>query len=132
MAEGQFLGKRAYYLYVSDVGEVYLILMDQTMGQIAGSGLTLATRINAGNAVRPPRGFKPRGVHWQGELNGRAVRKFIVCNGGSDDALYSSGTSVGLTIDGVAGTTTGRRGEQVRYANLPSGTGAGDAIVTAS
>lgn len=121
MAEGQYQGKRGYYLYTSDVGEVYVIQTDQTLATVAGTGLIPATRQSVGNANRPPVRFKPRGVHWQGELGGRIVRKFIVCNSGTDNVLFSSGFSVGVTIDGVAGVTTGRRGESATYANLPAG-----------
>lgn len=121
MAEGQYTGKRGYYLYTSDVGEVFVILTDVTLATAADTGLVAATRGNIGNATRPPQRFKPRGVHWQGELNGRIVRKFLICNAGTEDRLYSSGFSVGVTIDGVSGVTTGRRGEVVTYANIPAG-----------
>lgn len=122
MAEGQYQGRRGYYLYTSDVGETFVIQTDQTLGGLAGTGLTPATRQNVGNANRPPVRFKPRGVHWQGVLDSRIVRKFIICNSGTANVLFSSGFSVGLTIDGVSGVTTGRRGESATYANLPSGT----------
>jgi hypothetical protein len=120
MAEGQYTGRRSAYLYTSDAGQQYLIRTDDTLATAAGTGLIAATTGNSAAAQSPPKRFKPRGVHWQGTLNGRIVRKFLICNGGNDASLYSSGIVINLTIDGVSGSTTGRRGEQQSYASLPS------------
>ena len=120
MAEGQFTGKRLPYLYTSDAGESFLIRTDATLGGVAGTGLVPATTGNVGGATGAPKRFKPRGVYWQGTLGGRIVRKFLICNGGNDSTLYISGTPQSLTIDGVAGVTTGRRGEKASYAVIPT------------
>jgi hypothetical protein len=120
MAEGQFTGKRSAYLYTSDAGQQYLIRTDDTLATLGGTGLIAATTANATGAQNPPKRFKPRGVHWQGVLNGRIVRKFIITNGGDSATLYVSGVVTSLTIDGVVGNTTGRRGEVHSYAALPS------------
>lgn len=118
MAEGQFTGKRAYYIYTAEGGRQFLIQTDKTLGDIANNGLVAANKTNAANIGFPPKRFQPRGVHWQGELNDSPVRKFIIC-GTSAASLYASVASVALTIDGVSGGTTGRRGEKFSFVNLP-------------
>lgn len=120
MAEGQFSGRRRPYLYTSDSGEVFLLLKDETVGDIAGSGLVRATTANIGNASAVPKRFEPRGVYWQGELNNRVVRKFITC--AATGTLYVGNVPQALTIDGVAGSTTGKRGEQLTFVSIPTAT----------
>lgn len=115
MPEGQFTGQRGSYVYTNDEGNTYLLTLDQTLGDIVGNGLVAATSTTV--AGGPPARFKPRVVFWQGTLNGREVRKSIVCN--SDGSLYTD-VSQALTIDGVAGVTTGRRGEKLTYVRLPA------------
>lgn len=115
MPEGQFSGGRAYYTYTSDSSEVYLILTDKTLGDLEGNGLVKATSANAGLGNLPRR-FTPRGVYWQGELNGNIVRKFLVCN--PTGSYYQTDSTTALTIDGIAGKITGRKGEQVSFPNF--------------
>lgn len=126
MAEGQELGTRGYYIYTSDSsGKQYVILTDRTLGDLPGTGLIPANDTNAANLDSPPRRrFKPRGVYWQGTINGRRVRKFIIC-GTNEATLYAASFSVGVTIDTNNGVTTGRRGERVSFANLPAQGGGG-------
>lgn len=114
MAEGQYTGLRGNYEYTSDDGTEYIISTDRTLGAIPGADLQLATTGSA--AVAAPRRFRPRVVYWQGELNDRTVRKKIICD--STSTLYQNNKSVALTIDGVAGFTTGRRGEKFSYLKL--------------
>lgn len=116
MAEGQFSGPRAAYLYVSDSGEQFVIQLDATLGDLAGVGLTRATTGNAGGASNKPSRYELRGVHWQGELNGRVVRKFLTC--AATGSLYEGNVSQAVTIDGVPGATTGKRGERQTFARL--------------
>lgn len=113
MAEGQFLGGKRTYLYVADDNNTYKILRDRTLGDLPGCDLDPATA--AIPAGRLPRDFDPRGVYWQSTaLIGRNyARKFLICNRNS--TLYTSEGSVPLTIDGVEGATTGRRGERASY-----------------
>lgn len=115
MPEGQFSGQRATYEYESDNGTIYLISLDETLGSITGSGLGLADSSTTG--IELPKRFIPRVVFWQGDLNGRVVRKSLVCN--TDGTLYTA-KSVALTIDGVEGSTTGRRGEKFTFRKLPA------------
>lgn len=114
MPEGQYTGRRGNYEYTSDDGTEYLINTDRTLGAIPNTDLQLATQ--GTNAVNPPKRFYPRVVFWQGELNGRIVRKKIVCDNTS--SLYQKNKSERLTIDGVEGFTTGRRGEKFSYLKL--------------
>jgi hypothetical protein len=120
MPEGQFLGKKGSYLYSTDSGIVYVIQRDQTLATLPGTDFTPAT--DAAQLLSPtPRRFGARGVHWQGELgsgvNLRIVRKFIICFTPTA-TLYASDVSQTLTIDGVAGFTTGKRGETLSFARL--------------
>lgn len=115
MAESQFTGSRAVYEYTADSGTVYLLTLDETLGGITGTGLTRATTGTTG--INAPKRFEPRVVFWQGVLNGRIVRKSIVCN--SSGTLYND-VSTALTIDEVDGSTTGRRGEKFTFVRLPT------------
>lgn len=120
MPEGQFTGTRSTYLYTPDSGDdLYLITTDTTLGSLAGAGLTAATSANIENAKPAPKRFKPRVVFWQGTLNGNRVRKAIIC-GSTDATLYDSDSPQALTIDGVAGSTTGRRGERLTFLSVPA------------
>lgn len=114
MPEGQFTGARAAYEYISDTGNTYLLTLDATLGGIAGCDLTAAT--TATTATTAPKGLKPRIIYWQGTLNNKIVRKKLVAN--ASGSLYSD-TSQALTIDGVVGSTTGRRGEKSSFLRLP-------------
>lgn len=117
MPEGQFLGARSNHIYTSDGGQEYVLTTDATLGAIANNGLPLATTANGANAPRRPVGLRPRYVLWQGTLNGRTVRKKIIC-GTTDAALFAAVSSQALTIDGTAGFTTGKVGERVTFLRL--------------
>jgi hypothetical protein len=117
MPVGQFTGSRQTYIYVADDNNSYLLKMDETLGSIDGAGNVVATIANSGDAQNKPVGFQPRGVYWEATAAPIGARKFIVCGDRADD-LYSAETSQALTIDGVAGITTGRRGERFTYTRL--------------
>lgn len=122
MPEGQFSGQRAAYLYTSDSDDVYIITTDKTLGDLAETGLVAATTANIADATVAPKRFKPRVAFWQGSLENRPVRKALVCNRTSD--LIEATAPTAITIDGVAGSTTGRRGEKLSYPSLPAGAAA--------
>lgn len=117
MPEGQFTGGRQTFLYVSDDNNSYLLLMDTTLGSIDGAGNTVATIANSADAQNRPIRFKPRGVYWEATAAPVGARKFIICGDRAGD-LYSAENSQAVTIDGVAGVTTGRRGEHFTYTRL--------------
>lgn len=121
MPEGQFSGIRKSYIYVADDDENYLVTLDATLGDLAGTGLVAATSANGTGLSDVPKRFKLRGVFWQGVIGSRVVRKFIVTNTGETATLYTGGATA-LTIDGVAGFLTGRRGEAQTYSRLPAAT----------
>lgn len=117
MARGQFLGPKATYLYVSDSNETYRIRRDQDLAAIDGVDLVRATVQNSiGSQAKPDR-FEPRGVFWQATSIEPGARKFIIC-GTRQAALYVSTISQALTIDGVPGVTTGRKGETMTFEAL--------------
>lgn len=112
MGLGQFTGSRSKYQYTDDQGETLNLKLDDTLAGLTGTGLTAAV---AGEGTPKPTGFQPRGVYWKGTATGfTTARKFIIC-GTTDAALYASNTPQALTIDGVAGITTGRRGESLSF-----------------
>lgn len=113
MAEGQYTGQKDSYVYLDDSGGAFSLQRDRSLILGAATGLTL---YEEGDPYAPsfPKRFKPRGVYWQGYLDTRIVRKFIIC-GTPDSPLYSANSSTPVTIDGVAGTTTGKRGEQITF-----------------
>lgn len=115
MPEGQFLGSRGNYVYTSDTDEQYIITTDATLGALTGAGLTVFDPANPGESTPSPKRFQPRGVYWQATAAGFiGKRKFLIC-GTTDATLYDSSVRQTLTIDGVAGVTTGRRGERQTF-----------------
>lgn len=117
MPEGQFLGRKDSYLYVSDDNKSYIIRRDVTLATIDGTDLVVATVQNSGDGQNAPKRFQPRGVHWQATAAPVGARKFLIC-GSRQAALYVASASQPVTIDGVAGVTTGRRGETYSYPGL--------------
>lgn len=117
MAEGQFTGARQNYIYEADGDSKYIITTDATLGDLAGTGLVVATSGNVAGASPAPKRFEPRVVFWQGENGGRIVRKELIC-GTTEATLYNNDVSQALTIDGVAGFTTGRKGEKLSFLRL--------------
>lgn len=117
MPEGQFQGKKDTYLYVSDDNKSYLITRDVTLANIDGVDLVVATVQNSGNAGSLPKSFTPRGVYWQSTSAPIGARKFLIC-GSRQAALYVESNSQPVTIDGVAGVTTGRKGETQTFRRL--------------
>lgn len=112
MGIGQFTGTRSKYQYTNDQGETYNLKLDDTLATLTGTGLTAAV---AGEGIPKPTGFQPRGVYWKGTATGfTTARKFIIC-GTVDAELYGSDSPQAVTIDGVAGITTGRRGESLSF-----------------
>lgn len=117
MPEGQFSGRKDTYIYVSDDNKTYLISRDVTLAGIDGTDLVVATVQNSGDGQNAPKRFTPRGVHWQSTAAPIGARKFLVC-GSRQAALYTASSSQPVTIDGVSGVTTGRKGETQSYARL--------------
>lgn len=114
MPEGQFTGSRGKYVYEMDSGVEIILELDETLADLS-STLTDFDPANPGTATAAPRRFQPRGVYWQATAaNFEGKRKFIVC-GQSVDPLYATQVRQALTIDGVAGVTTGRRGEKLTF-----------------
>lgn len=107
---GNTLGERRYYAYESDTNVSYSYLTDKDLGDAADQVLD--------DTFPPfPRRFKPRGVYVQGEVDGKIVRKFLIC-GDREDALYTDG-SQSVTIDSATFKTTGRRGESLPFGSNP-------------
>ena len=102
---GNRLGKKERVQYVADNGSTYVLRVDTDL-VISNSGLVLG---NVGGT--PPKYFKPRIVHAQFvDTDGTIYRKAFIA-GTAAAALYATSTPQVVTCDGVAFTTTGRRGE---------------------
>lgn len=106
------VGARKKYKYTMDDGTIIKLRLDETLGDLASCGLTaLATGDNAGNK---PVNFKPRVVFWQYvAADGKISRKELVC--APTAPAFVSVDNFTLTIDGLQGQTTGRRGEQISF-----------------
>lgn len=106
------VGARKKYKYTMDDGTVIKLRLDQTLGDLAACGLAnLTTGDNAGNK---PLSFKPRVVFWQYVgADGKISRKELVC--AQTSPAFISVDNYTLTIDGLEGQTTGRRGEQISF-----------------
>lgn len=114
MGYGQFTGPRLKYAYEDDLGQIVVLRLDST-NVIPNSALPVYDPAVQDTAIGKPLGFKPRGVYWQGTAAGfENRRKFLIC-GDITAVLYSSNVPQIVTIDGVAGITTGRRGEVQSY-----------------
>lgn len=109
---GQRLGKKAKYKYTMDDGTEIRIVVDQTLGDLAGTGLAAIT--TADNVQNRPNNFTPRGVYIQAvNADGALARKRIVCN--AEGSLYKSNTEQTITVDGEAFQSTGRVGEKYSF-----------------
>lgn len=108
---GQRLGVKDRYTYTADDGQKFALKLDTTLATAGAQGLNPTT--TADGTTNKPTNFQPRGVHWQAIVDGKTIRKFLVCN--ADAALYTATTQTTLTIDELEGYTTGRRGEQLTY-----------------
>lgn len=122
MPEGQYLGNRESYIYVADDNNSYVILRDVTLANIPGVDLTLATTANSVGSDDLPKRFTCRGVYWESTGQSLVRRKFLICGSRTSD-LYTATGSTSLTIDGITGATTGRKGEQKSYRRLGSAPG---------
>lgn len=110
MAEGNTLGPRRYFRYVTDKNVNYKYQTDLNLGTAAGATL---------NDTDPnlPRRFEPRYLNLQAEINGEQVRKKLIVPNVTSAAWTD--TPVEVEIDGEIYTTTGRVGERVSFGVNP-------------
>lgn len=101
---GNRLGTKTVVTYVTDAGVLINLQVDSDL-IISNSGL----EISQAGQPKPLR-FKPRVVFAQARVDGRTVRKALIC-GTNDAGLYSTNVPQSFDIDGLNFTTTGRRGE---------------------
>jgi hypothetical protein len=105
---GNTLGSRGTYTYTDDFDSEYLYTTDVDLATAVGA--TPAT-----NAELPslPSRFRPRGVYWEADTG---ERKFIIVPNIASSAWADASQTV--TIDGLQGKTSGRRGERQSYLRL--------------
>lgn len=101
------LGPRGRYVYTTDTGRDFVVETDVDLA--AAAGLSAAT---SPEPDRLPSNINPRVVFVQAVVGGRTLRKNLVVNAGSP--LFTDSRKA-VTIDGTAGTTTGRKGESVSF-----------------
>jgi hypothetical protein len=117
MAEGQYTGKTAVYVYKDDNDVNYLIRLDKTLGDLTQCGLVAATDANLSLPTLPKR-FQVRRVMWQGKVSGILKSKRLTCSRTS--TAYAAAGSTKFEIDGsTEGSTTGRVGEKKTYLRIP-------------
>lgn len=114
MPEGQFTGARNKYVYTDDGGKDIILTLDSTLAALSPT-LVVFDPANPGTAVPAPKRFQPRGVWWQATATGFVGKRKFLVMGDTSEATYASNISVQLTVDGVQGKTTGRRGEKLSY-----------------
>lgn len=117
---GNRLGPRERYIYESDeVGTVYILETDQDLA-VAGLGTGAGAPVvydpaNPPTGVTicpPPRRFTPRTVFAEDPTSG--ARKNLIAFTPSAE-LYATSARSSVTIDGLAFTTTGRKGEKLTF-----------------
>lgn len=101
------LGPRGRYIYTTDTGVDYTVETDVDLATAAG--LTAAV---APEPPLKPSNIKPRVVFVQATVGGAIRRKDLIVN--ADSTLFTDSRQA-VTIDGTAGSTTGRRGERVSF-----------------
>lgn len=112
MANGNTIGARRYFKYTSDLGDDYKYQTDQDLGDAVGATLD-------DTLPNLPRRFKPRGVFVEAMIDGRKVRKFLICPT-TDNEVYGANASQTVAIDGTNFFTTGRKGEQLTFGINPT------------
>ncbi len=111
MPEGQFTGSRDSYVYTMDDGRAIILRLDSTL-VLAGSGLTpYDPESPPANVTGKPYRFRPRAVYWQATGAGFEGRRKLLIVGTPGSTVWQSRVSQALTIDGVEGQTSGKRGE---------------------
>lgn len=109
---GQRLGPKKRYKYTMDNGTDIRLLLDATLGDLPGTGLSEVAPTDT--VQNKPTNFTPRVVYVQArDANGNLARKSIVCN--RTGTLYSSNIEQNVTIDTETFRTTGRKGEQYSF-----------------
>lgn len=118
--DGNRLGPRERYVYATDDASVaYIITTDADLA-IAGTGVGAAApdvydpaNPPTGVTICPaPRRFTPRCVFIQDPTSG--ARKNLICFSADSD-LYSTSVPASVTIDALAFTSTGRKGEKLTF-----------------
>lgn len=113
MPEGQFLGNRARFVYTDDAGAKLLLTLDVTLVFI-NSELELYDPDNppAGCLSAPGPRFRPRVVFWEATDAGFVGKRKELVAGTANAGLYATNLPDQFNVDGVTGSTTGRRGER--------------------
>ena len=114
MGLGQFSGSRGKYTYTSDTGAKYYLTLDEDL-VIVGSGLSPYDPATDVGYTPPPKRFKPRVVFWRATGAGFVGKRKALVAGIATDDLYSFDGPQTFSVDGVAGITTGRRGEKITF-----------------
>ena len=118
--DGNRLGPKSKYIYNTDVTNVaYILTRDEDLAVAGvGSGTTAPVEFDPANPpsgvtlTPPPKRFEPRGVYVEDPLSG--ARKFLVCFS-ADASLYAATSATSITIDSLAFTSTGRKGESLTF-----------------
>ena len=113
MGVGQYLGPKSKVVYTADSGEKYLLTRDDDLCGTALPKVDLPKYTDQEDVGFAPPRFKPRGCYWKADA-APFYRKFLICGTVTAEA-YDATAPVAMTIDGIAGKTTGVRGERVTY-----------------
>lgn len=111
-------GQSVKVRYTTDTGVNIALSVPKYIADIPGTGLGTPD----GTEGAKPARFKPRVVFWEAIVAnvdptkpGQLIRRQIPFNAGA--LIIAANATVPVTVDGINGDTTGRRGEKLTYSS---------------
>lgn len=109
---GNVLGERRTFEYVSETGQSYNMVLDNSVGAGVGNAYSSDASL-PGLSASAQRPIRPRYINVEDVATGNIKKRIVICS--PSNAFYQ-GTDTTLTINGVDFVVTSSRGEQrIRY-----------------
>lgn len=115
MPEGQFTGSRSRYVYEMDDGRRIILTLDDSLVLVGGGLTPFDPAAPPANVTGKPDRFSPRQLLWEATAAGFEGKRKSLVVGTNESTAWTATTSVAITIDGVAGKTTGKKGERFTF-----------------
>ena len=110
--QGNVLGERETFAYTSETGQVYNMVLDNSVGAGVGNPYSTDSTL-PGLSASAKRPLRPRYINVQDVATGLIKKRIVICK--PDNSFYQ-GTDTTLTINGTAFVVTSSRGEErIRY-----------------
>lgn len=110
--QGNVLGERATFVYQSETGQSYNMILDNSVGAGVGNQLSSDATL-PGLSASAQRPIRPRYINVEDVATGLIKKRIVIC---SPTNAFFTGTDTTLTINGTNFIVTSSRGEQrVRY-----------------